>query len=242
MKRLLILFVFVALSLPMSADAAIGFVSTTTAVNPASNTVAYDATATNGYLVVQTLKQSSQTVTGVTYNSVAMTQLTTIQGNTAAETLYLWGLAAPTTGTNDIVVSVSGAGTLVVDVALYSGAQQTTAVEATSTNSGIDATSASVTVTTITDNDWLVGYFRSNSGSGAFTAGANTVVRGDAANGTRQMVDTGADQTPAGSKSLNVTMALAANWSAMAFALKPTAAAPSAATPILSLVKAFWLF
>src|SRR3990172_2883627 len=102
------------------------FVTPSTTVNPASNTVAFDGTATDGYLVVQTLKQSSQTVSGVTYNGVAMTQLVT-RGGIANETLYLWGLAAPTTGTNNIVVSDSGAGTLVVDASLYSGAQQTTA-------------------------------------------------------------------------------------------------------------------
>ena len=201
---------------------AIAFVRTSTTVNPASNTVAFDGTATNGYLTVQTLIQSNQTVTGVTYNSVAMSQLVTRAGG-AEETLYLWGLANPTTGTNDIVVSVSGAGTLVVDAALYSGAQQTTAVEATNNTSGGAATSASISVTTITDNDWLVGYFRGHGG-GAFTAGSNTVVRTAAGEGTRQMVDSGADQTPAGAFSLNVTMSSQA-WEAMAFALKPSPAA-----------------
>lgn len=224
-KTIGVIFIIVALSLPSSAYAAIAFVRTSTTVNPASNTVSFDATATNGYLVVQTLKQSSQTVTGVTYNGVAMTQLNTMQGNTAAETLYLWGLAAPTTGTNNIVVSDSGAGTLIVDASLYSGAQQTTAVEATSTNSGTNATSASVSVTTLTDNAWLVGYFRANSAEGGFTAGSNTVIRTDAAEGTRQLADSGADQTPAGSHSLNATMALAANWEAMAFSLKPLVSA-----------------
>ena len=200
---------------------AIAFVRTTTSVNPASDTLAFDATATNGYLVVQTLIQSSQTCSGVTYNGVAMTQLTTLAGApNAGETLYLWGLAAPTTGTNNIVGSFSGAGTRVFDAILYSGAQTATAIEASNTTSGGAATSASISVTTITDNDWLVGYFRGNGG-GAFTAGSNTVVRTAGAEGTRQLVDTGAAQTPAGSKSLNVTMGSQA-WSALAFALKPT--------------------
>ena len=203
---------------------AIAFVRTSTTVNPASNTVAFDATATNGYLVVQTLKASSQTVSGVTYNGVATTQIMSADPSVPFSTQnnYLWGLAAPTTGTNNIVVSDSGAGTLVVDAALYSGAQQTTAIEATGTNSGALGTTASVSVTTITNNAWLVGYFRANSASGSFTAGSNTVVRTDSAESTRQMADSGADQTPAGSFTLTATMVIA-DWQAMAFSLKPLA-------------------
>lgn len=204
---------------------AIAFVRTSTTVNPASNTVAFDATATDAYLVVQTLKASSQTVSDVTYNGVAMTLIVGPNtGGTPTQTNYLWGLASPTTGTNDIVVSDSGAGTLVVDAILYSGSQQTTAVEASNSTSGTSASSISISVTTITDNAWLVGYFRSNSPSGGFTAGSNTVIRTDAAEGTRQLADSGAVQTPPGSFSLNATMESAANWGAMAFSLKPVAA------------------
>lgn len=205
---------------------AIAFVRTLTAVNPASNTVAFDATATNGYLTVQTLKASNQTVSAVTYAGVSMSLLVGPDSNgTPTQTNYLWGLAAPTTGSNNIVVTDSGAGTLVVDAVLHSGAQQTTAVEATNINFGTNATTATVSVTTITDNAWLVGYFRANSASGGFTAGANTVIRTDAAEGTRQMADTGVDQTPAGSKTITATMLIAVNWSALAFSLKPTASA-----------------
>lgn len=226
---------------PANVYAAIAFVSTSTTVNPASDTVAYDATATNGYLVVQTLVRDNRTVSAVSYAGIPMTQLTTNTIVVDGETYYQWGLAAPTTGTNNIVVTKSGATTLVVDVALYSGAQQTTAVEATNTGSG--ATSpASISVTTTTDNDWLIGYFRAIGGASAFTAGANTVVRTSAAEGPRQMVDSGADQTPAGSFSLNVTYTGVGVWAGMAFALKPYVAPVVSTASILSLVKAFWIF
>lgn len=201
---------------------AIAFVSTSTTVNPASDTVAFDATATDGYLVVETLVETTGGASAVTFNGVSMTLLVGPQTTAiGSQKSYLWGLAAPTTGTNNIVVTKTG-GLLVLDAVLYSGAQQTTPVEATNTTSG-SGTSGSISVTTLTDNAWLVGYFRGN-GSGAFTAGSNTVVRTSAAEGTRQMVDTGVDQTPAGSKSLNVTMA-SQSYTAMAFALKPASGA-----------------
>jgi len=197
---------------------AIAFHATATAVNPGSDTLAYDVgTGDNRYIVVQSLIQSGQTADSFTYGGVAMTQLTTID-TISNEKNYLWGLAAPASGTNDIVGSFSGAGTRVFDASSYTGAQQTTAVEASNTNSG-SGTSGTVVITSITDNAWLVGYFRGN-GSGAFTAGAETVIRGSAGNGTRQMVDSGIAHTPAAANSLNVTMASQNYW-AMAIALKP---------------------
>lgn len=240
MKRLLILFLaFSLLASPLSAFAAIAFVRTSTTVNPASDTVAFDGTATNGYLTVETLVDTSGGASAVTYNGVSMSLLVGPQTTAiSSQKAYLWGLANPTTGTNNIVVTKTGT-LLVLDAILHSGAQQTTAVEATGTNSG-SGTSGSVSVTTVTDNAWLVGYFRGN-GSGSFTAGSNTVVRTASGEGTRQLADSGADQTPAGSKSLNVTMTSQA-YTAMAFSLKPYVAPIVSTASILSLVKAFWIF
>jgi hypothetical protein len=217
-RTLTLALLIVLVTTPIHAFAAIAFDATVTSVNPGSNTVSFTTSGSDRYLVVQVLSSPGDTVTGVTYNGVAMSQIMT--STFGAQANEFWGLANPASGTNDVVVSFSGSpSTVVVDVISYTGAQQTTPIEATGNNSG-SGTSASVSVTTLTDNAWLVGYFRANSASGGFTAGANTVIRTDAAEGTRQLADSGADQTPAGSHSLNATMETG-SWNVMAFSLKP---------------------
>jgi hypothetical protein len=220
--RTLAVTLLIVLAVPAHAFAAIAFDATVTSVNPASNTVSFTTSGSDRYLVVQVLSSPGDTVTGVTYNGVAMSQIMT--STFGAQANELWGLANPASGTHNIVASFSGApSTVVIDAISYTGAQQTTPIEATGTNSG-SGTSASVSVTTLTDNAWLVGYFRANSASGAFTAGSNTVIRTDAAEGTRQLADSGAVQSPPGSFSLNATMATG-SWNVMAFSLKPAAGA-----------------
>jgi len=130
--------------------------------------------------------------------------------------IYLWGLANPASGANDIVATFSGEGTRVIDACSYTGAQQTTALEASGSASGSGGT-ATKSITTLTDNDWLVGYVRSSGTTPS--AGSNTTMRTASAEGGRRMADSGAAQTPAGSFALNYTGMT--NWVVMVAALKP---------------------
>ena len=186
-----------------------------TIVSTSTNTVSYTTTGSNLYLVVGTLIQGSFTCTGVTYNGVAMTQLTSVDASVVSggETNYLFGLANPASGAHNIVASFSGATTNAVLATSYTGAQQTTAVEASNTS----ASSGTISVTTSTNNDWLVGFARAG---GNTTAGSNTTIRGAASN--ISMMDTNAAQTPAGAYSLNFT-GTGGNVS-QAIALKPFSA------------------
>lgn len=205
---------------------AIAFDATTTiAINPPSDTLSHTCTGTNRYLIVGTLIQGSQTCTGVTYNGVAMTQLATVSSSniSTGETIYLFGLANPSSGTNNIVASFSGGAVRGIMASSFTGAQQDSSTsEATNSGTGASGT-ATVSVTTLTDNDWLVGFARGESNT---TAGSGTTIRGATAN--INMMDSNGAKTPTGSYSLNFTTASNNNWASLVVALRPlTVATPT---------------
>jgi hypothetical protein len=104
-----------------------------------------------------------------------------------------------------------------LDCSYFTGAQQTTAIEASGTATGTTGT-ATTSIVTLTDNDWLVGFARAQS---APTAGANTTLR--SANGGREMMDSNGVQHPAGSFALNYTTLSNNNWAIIVAALQPVA-------------------
>lgn len=91
---------------------------------------------------------SGQTITGVTFDGVAMTSIGVLAGTTAGAT-KLYGLAAPNSGAAlNVVVSFSAdTPALVVGASLWSGVDQTTTTENYTSASGI-SNAPSVTVTT----------------------------------------------------------------------------------------------
>lgn len=218
--------------IPTIVSAAIAFDATVTAVNPASDTVSFTTSGTDRYLFVQTLIQSSQTADSCTYGGVSMTQIigpVDTSSVSGGEHIYLWGLANPASGANNVVCSFSGAGTRVIDIISYTGAQQTTSIEATNTGSGSGGT-ATAAVTTLTDNDWLIGYIRSSGTTPS--AGSNTTMRTAASEGGRRFSDSNAVQTPPGSFSQNYTGMTA--WVVMVAALRPV---ESDVTPTVDTIK-----
>lgn len=152
---------------------------------------------------VQVSTGNGDSVTGVTYNSVAMTQGVKVgRLSDSATFTYLYYLANPASGAHNITVSMSASETFgVVCGASYTGTT-TVAPEATDTDRTSSGTSCTTTLTTITDNDWLVGGF--TFGGGTMTVGANTLKIGGDVN-SAIMVDSNSAQTPAGSKSMTVS-------------------------------------
>jgi len=141
-------------------------------------------------------------VTGVTYNGVAMTQIKKQARSDSALFGYLYFLGTPSTGANNITVSLSAAESSgIVCGSSYTGASTSNPTITAGDNA--TSTTCTVTMTTTVDNSWLVGGFY--TGGGAMTVGANTTKIGGATN-TAMMVDTNAAQTPTGSKSMSMTI------------------------------------
>src|SRR5438067_591060 len=95
-------------------------------------TISHTCGGSNRILLVGVeISVGGETVTGVTYNSVAMTQinLQDLNGSTFRNT-YLFYLIAPATGANNIVVSASGGtGNIYAAAASYTGVDQSSPLD-----------------------------------------------------------------------------------------------------------------
>lgn len=144
-------------------------------------------TDTNGLLVVSVMELGDgiapSTVTGITYNSVAMTKVdTAIEGTVQSE---LWYLKAPATGSHTIDITFNGTnnGWQHAVAGSYTGVDQTTPVEAHNTNiSG--TTSVSASVTTLTDGAWVVDSFGKYDTAGTPSVGGSQTLRKSSSGGS----------------------------------------------------------
>ena len=167
-------------------------------------------------------------VSGVTYNSIALTKATSTVRYTGNTYSYIYYLLGPATSTNNIVVSFSEIASNANGFsASYTGVSQV-AIDAFNSNIGTGATNATVSITTVADNSWLVGgaAFESN-----ISNGADTVIRQENEI-DRGLADSNGAKTPPGSFSLNVTQN-SGNFGWSAISLAPVGAAAAAATPYM---------
>ena len=143
----------------------------------ASLTFAHTCTGSNLFLVVGIFYVAgANDISSVTYNGVAMTQAIKGPAESGGRFTYIYFLANPSSGANNVVITPSASGNDLFGVsASYTGAIQSSSV-ADSTNSNSSGSgNASVAVTTVADNCWVTGVWR-NSGTSS-TAGSGTTVR-----------------------------------------------------------------
>jgi hypothetical protein len=182
-----------------------------------TTSVAHTCTGTNRILYVGVqITEAATTVTGITYNSVALTKISGKDVPNGSRRVELWYLIAPATGANNIVVTLSGtpANWFSVGAISYTGAKQSGQPEAYAESSA-DAgyTNFSQAVTTLTDNAWLVGVMcngcaQLSGGPVSFNAGTTarqSLYNRVGAGFEMFMLDSNAAKTPAGSFSLGVT-------------------------------------
>lgn len=204
MKKLLILpLLLFALFAPAIASAAIARDNNINDVwgSGSSATVPFAiGTGANRILFVTALKQSSQTVTSITYGGIPMTQVESVLGYTFAENLYIYMLVNPPSGTHDIVALYSGAGVNLIYASSYTGAAQTGQPDAHTSQRATSGTSLSTSLNMVADNSWMYGFFRvANS---IQTPDSNTSFF--AANNDVNQADTNGSLTPTGSYSMGV--------------------------------------
>lgn len=169
---------------------------------------------------------AARTVSGITYNGVALTK---IAGITAAlegnqQDCELWYLANPTSGTNTITVTLSAAANFWAPLAAsYTGVDTAAAIDANNTgqNTSNSTNAPTVSVTTVADNDWLVGFAWSRAGVPSASTGTIDRIRNT---GTWcALSDSNGAKSPAGSYNLAWT-ASSGTWpGVVTAALKPLA-------------------
>lgn len=114
----------------------------------------------NRLLVVGILGGSSDIITGVTYNGVAMTRVNV--SNNGNSTAYLYYLLNPASGTHDIVISSSTSTFLAADAVSYTGVNQDVPT-ATVTNTSSTTNFCFDNITPPNDNSIHVGAFASDT-------------------------------------------------------------------------------
>ncbi len=125
---------------------------------PALSTYSFShATTTNRdrVLVVTVSVFAAGTVTGITYNGVALTHHAAADVSNGVYRSEVWYLVAPATGTNTVAVTLSGVTTSIANSLSYWNVDQGAPIEAAATNTGTGDT-MSVAVTTLTRNATVV--------------------------------------------------------------------------------------
>lgn len=171
------------------------------------------------------------TVSSMTYGGAACTFVGAISTVTSFGRVEQWRIAssdsgAPATGSNTLVVNLSGSLEFTVEWASYTGVHQSSPTEsfnsAQATNAG-SATDASVAVTSIADNCWIHAAVVANDTS--ISAGNTTRNNVSGTLGSGANEDNNAPKTPAGSVTMSYSgMGLTTTWAIAGYAIRPLAA------------------
>lgn len=158
------------------------------------------------------ITDNSRSVSGITYNGVALTKIAHKDTPNGSRRVELWYLLNPASGSNDVIVTLSGAPTnwFNAGVSVLERVQQSGQPEAFDSNAADSgATNVSQAVTTVQDNVWLIGVL--NNGAAANpVANAGTTLRLSLYNRTGNgyemfLMDSNGAKTPPGNYSLGVT-------------------------------------
>jgi hypothetical protein len=183
-------------------------------------TVSHTVTGTNCLLLVACFNDTTgglPTVTGATYNGVAMTQALSVAAPRPSND-YLFYLINPAVGTHNIVVTRSaGTNTLEVAAASYTGVSQTGFPDAQTSGTARGSTS----LTTVANNTWIVAAI-----TDAVTGGGTNLTVRNSGQAQMQILDSNGALTPAGSKSLSWAQSGSGGEGDMIVSLAPVAALP----------------
>lgn len=136
-----------------------------------------------------------------TYGGVAMTQIDTESAGSIQTTFFY--LKNPASGANNVIVSAAG-GSISAVSASYTLALQTGGMDISGGTFGNPASSISQSLTTVTDNTWLVA--GGCAAAGGVVAGSNTTVRINSGNTFGMYIcDSNAARTPPGSFTIAIT-------------------------------------
>lgn len=208
---------------PPTSTIALDAVSSGRSGGANSVTFAHTTSGSDRILVVQISIQDSNhanlPVTSVTYNSVALTKIRHDEatGNNRTE---LWYLVAPATGTNNVVVTITGnVGELAAGAMTFTGVDQSSPIDANNGATG-NSNAASASLTTVSSNAWLVAVC---SAEDKLTVGYDQIAKWSQ---TDQSYENAAGAfkgpiTSASSQTVGWTIASGQSWALSAVSLKP---------------------
>lgn len=168
-------------------------------------TFSHTVTGSDPILLVGVEINGTTSVSGITYNGVALTKINSIVNGVF--THELWYLSDPATGANDVVVTTTGAVTLLNASAVsYTGASNPSS--AIPDNDGVDQGSVGTgtnTIVSVADNCFHIAFFAGRNTGNNLTAGSGATARNVTTSGFA-FFDSNGVITPAGSNSMTVTV------------------------------------
>lgn len=144
-------------------------------------------------------------ITGVTYNSVAMTlAVKKIASGSTTRNVYIYYLLNPASGSHSVAISSTANHYLLAGAADYTGVLQSGQPDATATNDSVsNATTLTTSITTVADNAWPILAESGYQNNTAPTAGSGSTRRTfDATFGTWGIFDSNSAVHPAGAYSM----------------------------------------
>lgn len=161
---------------------------------------------------------------GITYNGVALTKIVEQVGS-FNEVSSLWGLVAPATGTNNIVVSGAGNWSAMGAWSLYNVDQT---LPATFSSGGGESSTASLALTTTVDGAWVITSIESEPVPTVTTSGGVNSWSFEGASYQHASGHT-VPKATAGSQTMSASLSYGARWNMTNVQIKPVAAAAAAA-------------
>lgn len=146
--------------------------ATTGSAQATTLTWSHVSSGLNRLLVVQVATEQAQTITGITFNGVALTQRTTITNGTLRQ--EQWSLTAPAVGTYNIVVTMSAAAYITAGAETYTTVNQASPIGATQTGTG-SSLLPSLVLNTTTDNSLVVDGLSTGTLPIVYTVGAGQI-------------------------------------------------------------------
>lgn len=143
------------------------------------------------------------TSASATYAGTAMTEVS--NDLAAGARTFIWILVNPTSGANDVVISLGASSNIRGQALSYTGAKQSAQPDASVFTRSATVTTLTGTITTVADNCWAIVFAFQENGND-LTASTNVTSRRNTP-AYIQSGDNNADITPAGNLSQTVTAA-----------------------------------
>ena len=176
-------------------------------------------TGSNRYLIVSVaIERDDATVTSVTYAGQPLTFLGRVTDAGRGATLDLWGRVAPTSGTNQTVVTLSNSAAVVVGAKSFANVAQTNPISGSffigngTIASGTIATSA---------NQLVLATLAANDEVNSVTVGAGQTSRYNVVNAADVIGAASTKPVSAGSTSMSYLLASSGRWVLAVIALQP---------------------
>lgn len=173
-------------------------------------TIAHDCgSGSNRMLIAAFYTNDATDISAATYAGVALGTPVMATGNKTR--LYM--LFAPATGSNNLVFTNTNFHYMSAVVKCYTGVNQSNTVDSSGSGTA-NATSLTVSSTTVADNCWQF-YAVLSTTATASSAGTGSSLVGSQSDGITQslvLFDSNAALTPAGAHSMQATLGSAVNW------------------------------